>query len=81
MPKPGFVRVARLPVIAARGNPCENVVKDGNDIIVYTAAGKDIRMKTLKTLIDEKVVSERGRVAMQGVAKHLERMEPHVDAK
>ena len=51
------------------------MVKDGNEIIVYTAAGKDLRMKPLKMLFDEKKVSERGVVAMQGVASHMQRME------
>ena len=67
-PKDGFL-------LTARGNPYENVVRDGNDVIVHTAAGADIRMKTLKTLIDEKVVSPRGVVAMKGVASHIEKME------
>ena len=62
-------------LLTARGNPYENVVKDGNEIIVYTAAGKDIRMKPLKQLADEKAISEKGLVSMLGVAKHLDRME------
>lgn len=62
-------------LVTARGNPYENVVRVGNEIIVHTAAGKDIRMKPLKLLIEEKRVSERGVVSMQGVAKHLDRME------
>ena len=62
-------------ILTARGNPYENVVRDGNEIIVYTAAGKDIRMKPLKTLIEDKKVSQRGVVAMQSVQSHLERME------
>ncbi len=67
-PRDGFL-------LTARGNPYENVVRDGDEIIVYTAAGKDIRMKPLKTLLDEQLISERGVVAMQRVEKHLERME------
>ncbi|TWT52491.1 hypothetical protein Pla22_01150 [Rubripirellula amarantea] len=67
-PKDGFL-------ITARGNPYENVVRDGNEIIVHTAAGKDIRMKPLKTLIEEGEVSQRGVVSMKGVTKHLDRME------
>lgn len=67
-PKDGFL-------ISARGNPYENVVRDGEEIIVHTAAGADIRMKPLKKLIEEKEVSQRGVVAMKGIAKHLDRME------
>ncbi len=62
-------------LLSARGNPFENVVRDGDEIIVHTAAGKDIRMKPLKTLIATGDVSQRGVIAMQGVSKHLERME------
>lgn len=62
-------------LLTARGNPFENVVRDGSEIIVHTAAGKDIRMKPLKQLFAEKKVSQRGQVAMQGVAGHLRRME------
>lgn len=62
-------------LLTARGNPFENVVKGGEEIIVYTSAGEDLRLKPLKRLIDEKAVSQRGIVSMQGVAKHLERME------
>lgn len=62
-------------LITARGNPFENVVRDGEEIIVHTAAGKDIRMKPLKSLFQEKKVSQRGVVAMQGVKSHMNKME------
>ncbi|MFK7738558.1 MAG: cytochrome C [Pirellulaceae bacterium] len=62
-------------LLTARGNPYENVVRDGNEIIVHTAAGKDIRMKPLKLLLEENEISQRGVVSMQGVARHLDRME------
>lgn len=62
-------------LLTARGNPYENVVREGDEVIVHTAAGKDLRLKPLKKLIEEKAISERGVVAMKGVAKHLKRME------
>ncbi|WP_419192675.1 multiheme c-type cytochrome [Kolteria novifilia] len=62
-------------LLTARGNPYENVVRDGDEVIVHTAAGKDLRIKTLKQLFAEKKVSQEGTVAMGGVAKHLDRME------
>lgn len=62
-------------LLTARGNPYENVVRQGDEVIVHTAAGKDIQMKPLKKLFEEKQVSLRGVVSMQGVAQHLERME------
>lgn len=67
-PKDGYL-------LTARGQPFENVVRDGDEIVVHTAAGKDLRMKPLKSLIDAGEVSQRGVVAMKGVTKHLERME------
>lgn len=67
-PQDGFL-------LTARGNPYENVVRVGDEIIVHTAAGADIRMKPLKKLFAENLVSQRGVVSMRGVAKHLDRME------
>lgn len=62
-------------ILTARGNPYENVVRDGDDVLVHTAAGKEIRMKPLKKLFIENLVSQRGVVSMRGVASHLDRME------
>ena len=62
-------------LLTARGNPYENVVRDGDEIIVYTAEGKDLRMKPLKKLAEEKKISLRGLVSMRGVSAHLDRME------
>ncbi|WP_231743669.1 cytochrome c3 family protein [Stieleria neptunia] len=62
-------------LLTARGNPYENTVRDGDEVIVYTAEGKDLRLKPLKRLVEENQISARGLVAMQGVAKHLDRME------
>jgi hypothetical protein len=62
-------------LLTARGNPYENVVRDGNEVIVHTAEGKDIRLQPLKKLVEEKKVSQRGLVSMKSVATHLDRME------
>lgn len=62
-------------LLTARGNPYGNVVRDGKDIIVHTAAGADIRMPTLKKIKDEGKLSQEGLVAMSGVASHLQEME------
>ena len=62
-------------LLTARGNPYENVVRVGDEVIVHTAEGKDIRLKPLKKLVEEKAISQRGLVSMQGVSKHLNRME------
>ena len=62
-------------LLTARGNPYENVVRDGNEVIVYTAEGADLRLKPLKKLVKERTISKRGLVSMQGVSQHLDRME------
>lgn len=62
-------------LLTARGNPYENVVRDGDEVIVSTAEGKDIRLKPLKKLVSEKAISQRGLVSMQGVSRHLDKME------
>lgn len=62
-------------LLTTRGNPFGNVVRDGNKVIVHTAAGKDIELKPLKLIDQEKKLSDEGRVAMKAVQGHLERME------
>jgi RNase P subunit RPR2 len=62
-------------LLTARGNPYENVVRVGGEVIVHTAAGKDLRLQPLKKLFAEDKVSQEGKVAMKGVASHLNRME------
>ena len=62
-------------LLTARGIPYGNVVRDGDEIIVHTAAGADLKMKPLKLLEQEDKLSQKGRVAMLGVTSHLENME------
>ena len=62
-------------MLTARGNPYGNVVRDGDEVVIHTAAGKDLRIKPLKLLKQQNLLSEEGRVAMAGVKGHLQRME------
>lgn len=62
-------------LLTARGNPYSNVVRDGNQVVVHTAGGKDISLKPLKWLEQEKLLSLAGRVAMGSVSSHMDRME------
>ncbi len=62
-------------LLTARGNPLTNAVRTGNRVIVHTAAGKDITLSPLKLLADQKKLSLRGRVAMQSVRGHVQKME------
>ncbi len=62
-------------LLTARGNPFGNVVRDGDEVIVHTAGGKDLRLKPLKKLSNEKKFSKEGHVAMVMIKKHMDRME------
>ena len=62
-------------LISARGNPYTNVVKTGDSILVHLASGKDLTLCPLKKLTNENKLSENGRVAMDQVEVHLNRME------
>jgi len=62
-------------LITARGNPYPNVVKTGDSALVHLASGKDIVLHPLKKLTDENKLSLEGRVAMDQVDVHMDRME------
>ena len=62
-------------LITARGNPYKNVVRDGNDVIVHLASGKDIKLKPLKELKQEHKISKKGLVAMDQITAHTDSME------
>ncbi|MFK5937755.1 MAG: multiheme c-type cytochrome [Sulfurimonas sp.] len=62
-------------LLSARGNPLTHVVKDGNEIIVHLASGKDIKLQPLKKLkLDEKL-SPKGLLAMDSITVHTDKME------
>ncbi|NOZ02603.1 MAG: cytochrome C [Deltaproteobacteria bacterium] len=62
-------------LVTARGNPFGKVVRDGNEVIVYTSGGKDLRLAPLRLLKDEGRLTQEGLVAMDGVRAHIGRME------
>ncbi len=62
-------------LLTARGNPYSNVVRSGNEVVVHTAAGKDITLEPLKTTALQKALSKEGRVSMLSVEPHVRRME------
>ncbi len=62
-------------LITARGNPYKNVVRDGQDVIVHLASGKDIKLKPLKELKREGKISKTGMIAMDQIQEHTSRME------
>ncbi len=64
-------------LLTARGNPFGNVVRDGNEVIIYTAGAKEteLRLKPLKLLEKESSLEIAGQVAMAEVDLHVGKME------
>ncbi len=62
-------------LLSARGNPLTNTVRNGNMVTVHTAGGKDLDLKPLKLIEEEKQLSLRGQVAMKSVRGHVAKME------
>ncbi|MRI83433.1 MAG: cytochrome C [Nitratiruptor sp.] len=67
-PKDGYL-------LTTRGNPFGNVVRDGEEVVVHLASGKDLRLTPLKKLAQEGRLSLAGQVAMEQVDRHLQTME------
>ena len=62
-------------ILSARGNPLPKAVKRGNEIVMHLASGKDIVMKPLKLLKQEKRLSKEALVAMDSIQAHTSEME------
>ncbi|OHB76213.1 MAG: hypothetical protein A2W31_00890 [Planctomycetes bacterium RBG_16_64_10] len=59
-------------LITARGNPMPKVVRDGNAVIIHPSGGKDLRLKPLRAIKEEQLLSLEGRVAMDVVRSHID---------
>ncbi|HIO71355.1 MAG TPA: hypothetical protein EYG60_05420 [Campylobacterales bacterium] len=62
-------------LLSARGNPLTKVVKDGNKVIVHLSSGKDIILKPLKLLKEEKKLSKKALIAMDNIEAHSSKLE------
>ena len=62
-------------LLTARGNPFPEVVRRGEQVIVHTAAGKDLALTPLKAKERAKDLHTEARVAMEAVNAHMDRME------
>ena len=62
-------------LLSARGNPLTNVVRQGRDIIVHLASGKDIRLEPLKKLAEEEKLSAHAMTAMDRIEAHTQKLE------
>lgn len=63
-------------LLSSRGNPYGNVIKDGDQVILYSATGKTLNVPVLKNIEKNNLwKNPQGRLAMVGASKHLETME------
>ncbi len=62
-------------LISSRGNPMPHVVKNGDEITLYSAGGKNIQLTPLKKLTEEDRLSPEGKVAMTQVSSHIDKLE------
>lgn len=62
-------------ILTARGNPLPKAVKKGNKIIMHLASGKDIELKPLKLLKEQKKLSKKALVAMDVIEAHTSELE------
>jgi len=62
-------------ILTARGNPLPKAIKKGNKIIMHLASGKDIELKPLKLLKEEKHLSKKALVAMDVIETHTSKLE------
>ena len=63
-------------LLSARGNPLNNVVRRGEQVILHSATGNDFNVPVLKDLSQRDAWrSEDAKVAMESVAAHMDNME------
>ncbi|RAX53999.1 hypothetical protein CCY99_04770 [Helicobacter sp. 16-1353] len=63
-------------LLSARGNPLNNVVKDGDKVILHSASGKDLIVPILKDIEKNNTwKNPKGRLAMSAVISHIDKME------
>jgi len=62
-------------LLTARGNPLIHAVKDGDEIMMHLASGKDIKLIPLKKLKETERLSKEGLLAMDSISSHTENME------
>ncbi len=62
-------------LLSARGNPLGNVVRKGDEVIVHTAGGRDLKLEPLKMQARLGGMSLNARVAMVSIGRHIDTME------
>jgi hypothetical protein len=62
-------------LLSARGDILPEVVREGTLVVVHSAGGKDLKLKPLKMVQEEKRLNTAARVAMRAVGLHMDKME------
>ena len=62
-------------LITARGNPLIHAVKDGDEIMMHLASGKDVKLIPLKKLKETEKLSPKGLLAMDSISSHTDNLE------
>ncbi len=62
-------------LLSARGNPLTHTQKDGNKIVIHLANGKNIELRPLKKLKEDKQLSQKALLAMDSISSHTKNME------
>jgi hypothetical protein len=62
-------------LLSARGNPMTKVIRHGDKIMMHLASGKDIELKPLKYLKEQKKLSKKALVAMDKIEAHTDKLE------
>ena len=62
-------------LLSARGNPLTKAVRHGNKVVMHLSSGKDVELKPLKLLKEEKKISKEGMLAMDQIDAHTDKME------
>ena len=62
-------------LLTARGNPLIHAVKDGDEIMMHLASGKDVKLTPLKKLKETEKLSKKGLLAMDSISAHNDNLE------
>jgi len=62
-------------LLTARGNPLIHAVRDGDEIMMHLASGKDVKLTPLKKLKETEQLSKEGLLAMDSISSHTDNME------
>lgn len=62
-------------LLTARGNPLIHAVKDGDEIMMHLASGRDVKLTPLKKLKETEKLSKKGLLAMDSISSHNDNLE------